>query len=251
MRLVPMPAGGLYRAGRWEDVEQYPRPAQRIDPAHSLFDGPRWEDAGGAFRTAKCSASAEAAIGRAIARYRPRLVDRSPPEPPRGIIAFLLSQLDHEPDFADEPDLVDGKIPPDVQDDLYELHIPATPEVVFIDVDAHETIETLEEYLRSLPTQNGLDECLTDLAGARDRRWTRVSMTLLHALCSGGLYGQVAGIRYGGRPDSDWEAYVLWSPPDHVPLVGDDRVLRWVAPWDDDLRSAAKRLGIEPPEQPG
>jgi hypothetical protein len=243
MHLVGMPEAGLYRAGRWSDVGTFPPPAPRINLAVRQVDGYRWDDALGGFATAKCSASAEAAIGRTIARYRRRTI-----EPGVGLIDAIKGFLMQEPDPG-EPELLDNRVPEDIFDDLYLIHLPGDRRVVFVDLEHEHTLETLSEQLG--PTVNALGLGVAPLAGnlarEEDRRVTRLVTRALHSLCSDGRYGPVAGIRYPGQPDPEWEAFVLWRPPDLVDLDSDDVELRWVAHWDADTLAAAKRLGLDWP----
>jgi hypothetical protein len=265
VRMVSMPPEGIHRAGRWDDVDQFPQPEPPIGlaVASPLLDGPRWEDLASRFATVKCSRSAEAAIGRIIARYRPRVVPPGPSivqevegeqvvsarEEYCGIVDVLKRFLTHPPDHEGEPALVVGEVPPDVLDDLYVLHIPFDRAVSFVDIDHHSTREALNSVfggtlellgMRSLDGNN--------LAREPDRRLTRLVLGTLYDLCARGNYGNVAGIRIGGQPDEPWESFVYWSNPAHVDLTADDIALRWVAPWDDDLIAAATRLNLRLPD---
>lgn len=248
MKLIQMPEGGLYRAGRWADVDHFPQPSHPLPRQNEpLLDGYRWEDSQGEFATAKASASAEGAIGRVIARYRRRVL---PPdegeEEGEGLLDALLGFMDEEPDEP-EPELVDGRVPEDIFDDLYVIHLPHDPRLLFVDIGHEDTQAEVDAVLREPLRALGVT-ANPDLVEERDRRVTRLAMRMLHGRCADGRYGSVAGIRYPGQPDPEWEAYVIWSPPDLVELGAQDVVLRWVAPWDDDARAAANTLEVELPE---
>jgi hypothetical protein len=244
LKLVPMPESGIYRAGRWVDVEQFPPPAPPTATNRPLLDGYRWEDSAGEFSTVKCSGSAEAAIGRVFARYRARVfVDGS------GIIDRMKRFFTAEPDPGD-PELVAGEVPPDVFEDLYLVHIPGSAPVVFVDIHAPETQEALEAELGPALRALGAGTLSANLAREKDRRITRLVMRTLHTLCSTGRVGPVAGVRCAGQPDANWEAFILWAPPRLVALSGDTVGFRWVARWDDDAVAAATALDIKLPGSP-
>ncbi len=252
--LVGMPERGLWRAGRWADVDRYPAPAGRLRLSSPVLDGPRWEDAFGRFATAKCSATPEAAIGRTIARYRPRDVPNGPEQDvasthdnrPRGIINVILAYLEGPADDG-EPELVDGEVPADVNDDLYLIEVPASRGAVFVDLGDPNTLRALDEMLREALDALGVTANLENICRETDRRVTRLAMRALHSQFSDGSLGPVAGVRYPGQPDPEWEAFVLWSPPTLVELTGDDVAFRWVSAWDADFVAACHRLGIRPP----
>jgi hypothetical protein len=248
MKFVPMPDEGIYRAGRWDDIEKFPPPGRQIDMRQPLVDGYRWDDATGRISTVTCSGSAEAAIGRSIARYRPRVVGGGGSKNGgTGIISVLHSWLEGPPDQGD-PDLIDGRVPPDVLDDLYLLSIPSEADVVFVDLMAEETLDDLSGALGPVLTALGLDFPGADFSRSLDRRGTRLAVSYLQNMCSQPGDQKVAGLRYPGHPDQDWQAYVVWSEPNHISLTGDDVLFRWIAKWDDDLESAAAKLGITIPE---
>lgn len=251
MRLVEMPRTGLHRAGRWSDVDQYPKAAAALSPLATQEDGYRWEDLAGGFSTVKCSVSAEAAIGRTIARYRPRVVE-APEEigGTRGIINAIIDFLEGEPDFAAEPELIDGRVPDDVFDDLYAIRVPYRPDLQFVDLGHPDTIASLKGTLDDALVRLGAGPISRNLARERDRRTTRLITQLLHDAADRWRADQdltVAGLRLPGQPDEAWEAYVLWCPPKLVDLAGDDIELRWISHWDDDTVRAAQTLGIELP----
>lgn len=234
-----MPDDGLYRAGRWSDVELYPPPSRALDLRHPQLDGERWEDAFGQFSTVKCSVSAEAAIGRVIARFRPAVDDRG-----QGILDAIKAFLSGPPDPG-EPSLVEGIVPPSVHDDLYEIRVPKREGLVFIDLMSPETLEEIEKGPgRLVRAATNAEFPGENLAQHPDRRVTRLLTTLLYqSLAPNG----VAGIRYPGNPDSHWEAFVVWAPPIVLPLSGEDVNLRWVAPWDEAFLAAVHTLGLRVP----
>jgi hypothetical protein len=244
MHLIKMPEDGLYRAGRWSDVEAYPGPAAPISLAQPLEDGFRWEDPTGSFATVKCSPSQESAIGRAIARYRPRTVGDNG----SGIIQAIKDFMSGPPDDG-EPELVDGTVPADLFDDLYSIHVPDRP-VVFVDLEHEDTQRTLETQLAGTLAALGVRPRWENVAHEKDRRVTRLAIRALYSLCADGRFGPVAGIRCPDQPNSAWDAFVVWSPPRLLELSGDDVEFRWVARWDDDVIAAARTLGLELPESP-
>jgi hypothetical protein len=245
MHFVGMPKGGFYRAGRWADVETYPPPSPPVGLAAPRYDGFRWEDPLGEFATVRCSLTAEAAIGRIIARYRRRVVD----DEGTGIIDAIKRFMSGPPDRG-EPEIVDGQVPADVFDDLYLIHVPEDRAVVFIDLEHPDTYESLKDMLEPVLDALNVPRLPRDLARERDRRITRQAIRALHSQYADGRVGPVAGIRIPGQPDPEWESYVLWSPPQLVPLVGEDIGFRWVARWDADLAAALARLDISLPPGP-
>jgi hypothetical protein len=235
-----MPVGGIYRAGRWGDAELYPAPSSTTDMRVPLLDGARWEDAAGGFSTIKCSGSAEAAIGRTIARYRRRVID----DRGRGILDAIKTYLEGPPDPG-EPELFEGRIPPDIFDDLYLLSVPKREDLLFIDLMAPETLEELDKEVgASIRAATGADFPGTDLARHPDRRVTRLLLTILHRQFAS---GHICGIRYPGNPDPNWEAFVVWAPPVSISLTEQDVGFRWVARWDADLVEAANSLQLRIP----
>jgi hypothetical protein len=211
-----------------------------------MTDGYRWEDAKGEFATVKCSATPEAAIGRIFARYR-RKVD---PKTGQGPLNRIYSFLSGPPDPGD-PELYEGRVPRDIFDDLHLIHLPADSGVVFVDIDHQTTRRTLDGQLGTALTALGVGPLSANLAREEDRRITRLAMRALYSLCADGRFGPVAGIRHAGQPDPEWEAFVLWCPPELVSLEGDEVGFRWIAPWDAASQAAAKTLGLElPPDDP-
>jgi len=250
-----MPPEGLFRAGRWGDIEMFPSPAPGIRGfalTVPLLDGPRWEDAEGSFATVKCSRSAEAAIGRVFARYRPGAVppggDRqlatADPDLYGGVLNRLLAFLEYEPDYEHEPELEEGEVPSTIFPRLCEIHLPASLGLTFVDVDAPETRAELASIVGDSFDRLGLRAIEgNNLAREPDRRLPRLTLTLLQR-----VYGaQHAGIRVAGQPDEAWESFVLWSSPERIDLATDSDMFRWVAPWDDDAIKAAETLGMRLP----
>jgi hypothetical protein len=159
---------------------------------------------------------------------------------------MILSYLSGVPDDGD-PVLIDGEVPPDINDDLYVLHVPASRGAAFVDLGHRETLEALDEMLSDAFAALGVQANLAEICRERDRRVTRLAMRALYSQYSDGKLGPVAGVRYPGQPDPEWEAFVLWSPPALVALTGDDVGFRWVSTWDADFLAACKHLGIRPP----
>jgi len=244
MHIVPMPQGGLYRAGRWEDVQVYPPASRPIGLNRPLYDGFRWEDALGHFKTVKCSASDEAAIGRTIARYRPAKIEG------HGVVATIKRFMSGPPDEG-QPELVEGVVPEDVFDDLYSIHIRGDKPVVFVDISHQDTLSSLENQLSGTLSALGVGPLSANLAREPDRRVTRLVARAVYSICADGRYGPVAGIRCPGQPDASWESFVVWSPPELVDLASEDLVPRWVARWDPDLIAAARTLGLRLPDDRG
>jgi hypothetical protein len=256
MHLVPMPPEGLFRGGRWEGIDTFPLPAPEIPPESvltPLTDGPRWEDFQGRFATVKFSKSAEAAIGRTIARYRRRTIASPVDETPgatqrRGIIDLIKDFMNAEPDLEDEPELVDGIVPADLIADLYVLHMPYDPALRFVDIEHPATLSALQEEYGHVFAQLGLGSIENNnLARAPDRRLTRLVLRFLYQM-QHQLDGPVAGVRVPGQPDGAWESFVVWSPPEMIDMTAEDVAQRWVASWDDDLMKAANTLGLQIPE---
>lgn len=241
MHTIKMPKAGLYRAGRWGDVDTYPAPAPMIWLGQPQEDGFRWEDAFGVFATANCSASEHAAIGRTIARYR-RAVDSEG----RSVAEAIKDFMSGPPDDG-EPDLVDGVVPTGVFDDLYSIHIPADESIDFVDLEHDDTRKILVEQLDGVLHSLGLGPLCESLTREKDRRVTRLAMSAIYNLSMDGRYGAVAGIRCAGEPDRSWDTFVLWSPPERVTLAADDVKLRWIARWDEDLETAAEILDVHLP----
>lgn len=240
-----MPESGLYRAGRWTDVASFPQPAEAISPrlfsaGPPLVDGyPRWEDAYGRFSTAKFSVSAKSAIGRTLAGYRRFERDDT------GILNILKGFFTSEFDNPNEPELVEGTIPRDYFKNTRLLHLEYDENVSFIDVEDQRTRHTLEDFLagplQALGVANG-----DGLSQHRDRRVTRIVMSMLHDICRHDRNRQhIAGIRYRA-PEPDWEAFVLWSPP--PPSIDlSAATVDPIFPMDPNLVDAAKSLGLSIP----
>jgi hypothetical protein len=247
LRLIRMPKQGLYRAGRWADVVNFPPPADPIPNLYSagepLVDGyPRWEDAFGIFSTAKLSASPEAAIGRTLAGYR--LAERGG----AGMIDRIKGFFVSEPDNPAEPELIENTIPPSYFEEAYRLSIACDESLWFVDVEHQRTRNTLATVL-SGPLSIFDAEIDAGLSQNRDRRVTRLVMSTLYDICRGDpAFENVAGIRYKA-PEPHWDAYVLWRPPELLELHK-VKVVEPIFPEDNDLKKAAKTLGLNVPAIP-
>ena len=258
IQTVAMPPEGLFRAGRWGDIEKFPHPAPAIAGlalTEPLLDGPRWEDTRGSFATVKCSRSSEAAIGRIFARFRPGPVPieqwsqqaNADPDLYGGMLNRMLEFLDRTAAYEHEPDLKaeEGSVPAGIFPRLCEIHLPAELGLTFVDVEAHDTQAELAGIVGDNFRRLGLRDVVgNNLARESDRRLPRLVVSLLHDLYS----GEHAGIRVAGQPDDAWESFVLWSPPGKVDLAADSDSFRWVAAWDDDAVKAAATLGVRLPE---
>lgn len=243
MRFVSMPEDGVFRAGRYSDVRAFPPPAAPVTLGAPLVHGyPRWEDARGIFSTAKCTVTAEGAIGRSIAQFRPRVLPNG-----TGFLSRVLKSVKGSTD-AGEPNLREGRVPPDVLDELHLVHVAPDADLAFIDLQHDETRVMLEERMRPLLPLLGVRALPADLARAEDRRITRMALTLLYGEYASGDRGRVAGVRYPGHPDSEYEAYVLWLPPSYVDLDAGYGESRSILPGDPDLAAAIERLEIALPD---
>jgi hypothetical protein len=252
MRTIPMPGEGLYRAGRWGDVERFPAlptPIEGLALGQPQLDGPRWDDASGGFATAKCSRTSEAAIGRVFARYRARVVPPNDTETADddlhgGIINVIKGWLTHEPDYEHEPELVSGIVPSEIFPRLCEIHLPASLGLEFIDIADEDVQREIVGFAGDLFERLGLPSLVgNNLARERDRRLSRLVLSVLHELHG----ANAAGIRVPGQPDDAWESFVIWDSAG-VDFAVDADAFRWVAPWDEDAVNAAKCLDVRLPE---
>jgi hypothetical protein len=239
--LVKTPPSGLYRAGRWSDVDSYPPPSKPMSLKQPILDGPRWEDMAGEFATISCFATPEAAIGQAISRFRHRHTD---PARKQGLIDAILAFLDSEPDPDRDFQLTEGHVPDAVFDDLYLIHIPEEPDVCFVDLRHTDTINVLQRYLAPALRDVCAEPLGTEFSDARDRRVTRLITTVLHSVSQSGLLGPVGGLRLPSDLDPAWDQFIVWSPPRFVDLSDDGVSMRWVAASDQDAVRAADRLGL-------
>lgn len=239
---VRVPKGGLWRSGRWDDVDRFPPPARSIQrlmlsPGPGLYDGYRWEDAFGRFSTAKFSASEEAAVGRTLARYRASEVAGV------GLIDKMKAFLTHAPDNPAEPELITNEVPPSYFEDACVLHLDHDPDVRFIDVESERTRASLAEILSGPLRTMGYD--LRDgLSFHRDRRLTRLVTSALREECSEGGLVHVAGLKYKA-PDRGWDAYVVWDSPARIDFA--KATVRPLFPSDEAVQAAAATLGLKPP----
>ena len=273
MDTVGLPPGGVYRAGRPDNIERFPAPLPAIDYATAttpIHDGPRWEDSTARFATMKFSPTAEVAITSVIARYRSRII---PPDAPivadidkraledpftgakttghagSGVIDLMKRFLTGPPAYSNQPELAVAIVPPDVLDHLALLHIPHDPSVVFVDLEARETHETLEHILREHVRQLGLGEFDGEgLARERDRRLTRLAVGTIYDYCNYALDSQIAGIRLGAHSGEPSESFIYWSDPCFVDLASDALERRWVPRGDAALVAAADRLELRLPD---
>jgi len=237
-----MPDEGLWRAGRWADVVRFPPPPRPIPVApHGipLLEGFRWEDAFGHFATAKLSISAEAAIGRTLARYRGREIGGL------SILDTIKAFLTHGPDNPGEPELVENTIPASYFEDAHRLYMAHDDSVQFIDIEHPQTQETLKGLIPDAMGNLG-EDFNGNLGQQRDRRLTRLITTTLFQLCNEWSLDHIAGLRYKA-PDSHWDAYVLWESPTGIDLSEAESVTP-IFPDDTDLQAAAKTLGLTVPD---
>lgn len=247
LRLVRMPSEGLFRAGRWLDVYRYPPPARPLSLHQAIHDGYRWEDLRGAFPTMKMSGSAEAAIGRTIARYRRRLLPAAQGEPGAGagFLDALKGWLTHDPEPG-EPELVEGAVPRSYFEDAYLLHLPRGDDpdrCQFVDVNDQRTKDTIDAVAGHILTHLDPNWKHGDLSLNADRRVTRLVTRVLYDLTQND--DEVVGLRYPGHPDRHWQAFVAWDYA--IELDPDTVVARPLDTEDPDVRAAADRLDISLP----
>ncbi len=240
LRIQSMPKKGLWRAGRWTDVNRFPPPARSI---HSiallsgppLLDGYRWEDAFGRFATAKFSASGEAAVGRTIARYRKRVIDGV------SLLDMMKGFLTAPSDSPSEPTLRENAIPASYFEDAYLLHLEYDPDLRFIDLEHQRTRDTLKQLL-SGQLASVAQTVEQGLSQQRDRRVTRLVTATLHDLCDSPPYEEIAGFRYRA-PDKHWDAYVFWDTPARIDLSQGESV-KPISPASPELQAAMTTLGL-------
>jgi hypothetical protein len=237
-----MPKEGLWRAGRWADVVRFPpppRPVHVLPTGNPVLEGYRWEDAFGQFSTAKLSVSAEAAIGRTLARYRRREISGL------SILDTIKGFLTNAPDNPAEPDLIDNTIPISYFEDAHRLYMEYDDNFRFIDIEHDRTQDTLRRLLAD-PLEGMGGSIGPDLSQHRDRRLTRLVTTTLHEIRGEMSLDHVAGLRYKA-PEKHWDAYVLWDSPMGIDLSKAESVTP-IFPYDADLQAAAKTLGIRVPD---
>jgi len=242
-REIRMPKEGLWRAGRWTDVEQFPPPPRSIQASiwsgPEVLDGYFWEDVTGRFATVKLSASDEAAVGRTLARFRGRKIEGV------SILDKFKSFLTNPGDNPAEPELTYNRVPEAYFEDAHLLHLDCDKDIHFIDIEHQRTRDTLATLLaRPLEIMGyTMEEALTT---QRDRRITRLVTTTLHDICTEYKQDHVAGLRYKA-PEKHWDAYVIWDRPARIDL----RQAASVEPLFPDhpaVQKAVKNLGLELPE---
>jgi hypothetical protein len=239
-----MPKEGLWRAGRWSDVERFPPPPRSIHSSvwssgPELLDGYRWEDISGRFSTVKLSASDEAAVGRTLARFRGRVIDGV------SLLDKLKGFLSNPADNPTEPELTFNQVPDSYFEDAYLLHLGYDEDIRFIDVEHQRTRDTLSALL-SAPLQIMGHDLEKGLSDQRDRRLTRLVTATLHELRNEYEMDHLAGLRYRA-PDRHWDAYVIWDRPARVDLAQADSV-EPLFPDHPAVQNAAKMLGLELPK---
>jgi hypothetical protein len=233
-----MPKEGLCRAGRWADIYEFPPPARPLSWASGpVYDGYRWEDIEGRFSTAKCSASAEGAVGRTIARYRERTVGGI------SLINSIKQFLIAEPDRG--PAMTSNLVPRSYFDDAYLLQTPYDDDVEFIDLEHQRSRDALSEIAGDLLDTLGA-RIHNRITQHRDRRVTRAITTVFQGFCAQPDYAHVAGLRYA-TPDRLWNAYVLWNEPARIDLEEAEHV-RPLLLDDDAVQAAAKILKLDLPK---
>jgi hypothetical protein len=240
LRVQRMPSDGLWRAGRWADVDRFPPPARSIhsvvlSPGPPLLDGYRWEDAFGRFSTAKFSASGEAAVGRTIARYRRRVVNGV------SILDKIKGFLTADPDNPTEPTLRENIIPASYFEDAYLLHLEFNPQLQFIDIEHQRTRDALKTVLISQLASMG-QKIDAGLSQCDDRRLTRLVTATLHDICDSPPYDEIAGFRYRA-PDRHWDAYVFWDSPARIDLT-QERSVEPIFPDSPELQAAMATLDL-------
>jgi hypothetical protein len=207
-----------------------------------VLDGYRWEDLNGRFATVKLSASAEAAIGRVVSRYRLRTIAGNGGTS-LSLIDAIKRSLSHAPDRGPampEP----NRIPPSYFEDAYLMHLPHSDDVEFVDLEHARTHHLLQETAGTLLAAFGVTPVDGKISSNRDRRVTRLVTSALQRWCSEEPgYEHVTGLRYRGA-DEGWDAYVVWERSS-LPL--DEGTLEPLHPCDPRVRAAAAHLGLEDP----
>jgi hypothetical protein len=152
--------------------------------------------------------------------------------------------LAHAPDREGEPELRSNVVPRPYFEDAYCLHVPCTPEVMFVDLEHPRTHTLLQDVIGDALKLFGIEEIDRDLAQTRDRRVTRFVLRTLYDICRSEEYSHVAGLRYAS-PDKSWDAYVVWNEPERLDLDAEDVTVWPILPWDDHLVAAMRTLGID------
>jgi hypothetical protein len=239
LSLVDMPTDGLFRAGRYSDLLDFPAPADKLSlRGPPLRDGYRWEDLRGRFATIKYSRSTEGAVGRTIVRFQERVIAGV------SLVDLIKSVFSDEPDDG-EPELVPNRVPEAYFEDAHLLWLPQQEGVMFVDLEDPETLEVLHANLAPQLADVGL-RIRSGLAhDERDRRVTRLVMSSLHAICAAPGYEHVAGIRYAGESHVGWDAYVAWNRPRRLD-VG-EAATEPLYPSHRAVLAAAKTLSLDLP----
>ena len=238
-----MPATGLYRADRLDDLRRFPPPALPLGyRGEPVYDGFRWEDIRGEFSTLKLSRSAEAAVGRAVANYRDRVLEGG---------VSLVDEVVRIPsdDARSEPELQTNRIPPGFFDDFCLQHLPQQPEIEFVDLADPRTHQALAVTGGAVLRALGVERVNERVVDYRNRRVTAAIVRILYELCSDERYTNVAGLRYRGWSGKPWDAYVVWNRPDSplLSLDSDDVQTRTLSPSDPEVVAACATLGLERP----
>lgn len=238
-RLVSAPARGLRRVVTLGAAGTFPAPS--VEPGEAAsgeLDGiRRFEDPRGVFGVLYCGSSDEAAYGDDIAQYRPR-------ERKGRTLRDLLTDYFG----AGEPDPVEP-VPGELPSSYFENRVVETilprDDAVFVDLDAPDTLASLDERLGEVLAEHGLSRFDRGVVMGPSRRVTGAIARYFFSLSQHPGFGSLIGLRYTSRFADDWERWAIWNP-EHIYVLGDEPG-RPVTRDDPSLQAAAARLRIALP----